>query len=180
MTSPDENDDKLWQAVVKDVAPLSGRRRASATKKSTAAKPGRRRAAKPAAPPPATPMPAKKSPDVPPLVMGPGAGVDKRTTQRLKRGQLAIEGRLDLHGLTQAAAHARLDRFLASSQERGLRCVLVITGKGRVSEEGGVLRQMVPRWLNIPPSQGRVLSMSQAQPKDGGGGALYLLLRKRR
>ena len=56
----------------------------------------------------------------------------------------------------------------------------MITGKGRVSQDGGILRQMVPRWLNTPPSRDRVLSMSQAQPKDGGGGALYLLLRKRR
>ena len=112
--------------------------------------------------------------------MGQGAGIDKRTVQRLKRGQLPIEARLDLHGLTQKEAHGRLDIFLARAQDRGLRCVLVITGKGRVSQDGGILRQMVPRWLNTPPSRGRVLSMSQAQPKDGGGGALYLLLRKRR
>ena len=112
--------------------------------------------------------------------MGQGAGVDKRTVQRLKRGQLDIEARLDLHGLTQAEAHPRLDRFLASAQDRGLRSVLVITGKGRLSQEGGVLRQMVPRWLNTSPNRGRVLSMSQAQPKDGGAGALYLLLKRRR
>ena len=126
-------------------------------------------------------MPAKKSPDVPPLVMGQGAGVDKRTTQRLKRGQLAIEGRLDLHGLTQAAAHARLDRFLASSQERGLRCVLVITGKGlRPDGATGVLRDMAPRWLNEPPNRARVLALHTAQPKHGGAGAYYVLLKRQR
>lgn len=112
--------------------------------------------------------------------MGQGAGVDKRTVQRLKRGQLDIEARLDLHGLTQSVAHARLDGFLTAAQDRGLRCVLVITGKGRVGEAGGVLRQMVPRWLNTPPNRGRVLSMTQAQPKHGGAGALYLLLRRKK
>ncbi len=175
MTGPDEDDDRLWRAVTDGVEPLKGKRRAAPKARPASAKP-RATPAPPAARPPGPPP---RGP-TPPLVMGQGAGIDKRTVQRLKRGQLPIEARLDLHGLTQKEAHGRLDSFLSRAQDRGLRCVLVITGKGRVSQDGGVLRQMVPRWLNTPPSRGRVLSMSQAQPKDGGGGALYLLLRRRR
>ena len=61
-----------------------------------------------------------------------------------------------------------------------LRCVLVITGRGRVSEDGGVLRTEVPRWLNQPPNRARVLAITEAQPKHGGHGALYVLLKKGR
>lgn len=175
MTGPDEDDDRLWWAVTEGVEPLGKKRRAGST-----AKPAPPRSRPTPAAAPSTKPPPKPKAEPPPLVMGRGAGVDKRTVQRLKRGQLAIEARLDLHGLTQAEAHARLDRFLAGAQDRGLRSVLVITGKGRAGQEGGVLRQMVPRWLNTPPSRGRVLTMSQAQPKDGGAGALYLLIKKRR
>ena len=176
MTSPDEDDERLWRAVTEGVEPLNKKRRAASKSKPDPSHPRPERAAAPSTSPP----PPKPKAEPPPLVMGRGAGVDKRTVQRLKRGQLAIEARLDLHGLTQAEAHARLDTFLAGAQERGLRSVLVITGKGRISREGGVLRQMVPRWLNTPPNRGRVLSMSEAQPRDGRGGALYLLIKKRR
>ena len=176
MIGPDEDDDGLWQAVIEGVEPLKGKRRPSS--KGAPASPTTSPRATPAPRP--TPPPSQRTPEAPPLVVGRGVGTDKRTAQRLKRGQLPIEARLDLHGLSQKEAHGRLDNFLARAQERGLRCVLVITGKGRVSQEGGILRQMVPRWLNTPPSRGRVLTMSQAQPKDGGGGALYLLLRRRR
>lgn len=176
-TDPDEDDGRLWRAVVEGVEPLKGKRRVAPKAQPASPKPSQR--ATPA-PTPSPPPPSKPPPETPPLVIGQGAGVDKRTVQRLKRGRLPIEARLDLHGLTQKEAHGRLDNFLERAQDRGLRCVLVITGKGRVSQDGGILRQMVPRWLNTPPSRGRVLSMSQAQPKDGGGGALYLLLRKRR
>ena len=176
MTGPDDDDDRLWRAVTEGVEPLKGKRRPRPKGAPASAKTSRRAPSAPTT----SPRPTKPAPKAPPLVMGQGAGIDKRTVQRLKRGQLDIEARLDLHGLTQTEAHGRLDDFLARAQDRGLRCVLVITGKGRVSQDGGTLRRMVPRWLNTPPSRGRVLSMSQAQPKDGGGGALYLLLRKRR
>ena len=179
MSGPDETDESLWRAVTEGVAPLKGKRRPPRRQRSAAAEPSRRAAAASRANPP-PPPPAQRPPTLPPLVMGQGAGVDKRRVQRLKRGQLDIEARLDLHGLTQKQAHARLDGFLAGAQDRGLRCVLVITGKGRVSQEGGALRRLVPRWLNGPPCRERVLTMSQAQPKDGGGGAIYLLLKRRR
>ncbi len=81
---------------------------------------------------------------------------------------------------TQVQAHAALDAFVAGRQQRGLRCVLVITGKGRVSREGGVLRAEVPRWLDQSPNRARVLAITHAQPKHGGAGALYVLLKRKR
>ncbi len=178
-------DEALWRAVVRDVKPLSPRRAAT----STASAPTREdrtprapaKAEKPRpAPPRARPAPAPKPPPLPALAPGEAPGLDARTALRLKRGQLKIEARLDLHGMTQAEAHARLATFLAEAQKRGRRCVLVITGRGRTRPEGGILRAAVPRWLNQPPCRARILAFATAQPGDGGAGALYVLLKKRR
>lgn len=110
-------------------------------------------------------------------------GMDGNKQRRFVRGELPIEGRLDLHGLTQERAHRALDRFLASAHGAGLRCVLIVTGRGRgpIDEAPtGVLYQMVPRWLNAPDHAHRVLGWHPAQRKDGGEGALYVLLRRAR
>ena len=88
---------------------------------------------------------------------------------------MSIEARLDLHGHTRESAHRALSGFLAAAWESGRRTVLIVTGKGQ-----GILKDAVPRWLNESPNRGRILLVAQAQPKDGGGGALYVLLRRRR
>ncbi|MGH6953750.1 MAG: Smr/MutS family protein, partial [Alphaproteobacteria bacterium] len=117
--------------------------------------------------------------DLPELQAGAAIGLDKRTAERLRRGQLPIEATVDLHGMTQAEAHGALGAFLARCHAHGRRSVLVITGKGARSERGeGVLRATVPRWLNAPENRARVLAFATAQPKDGGAGALYVLLRR--
>ena len=128
--------------------------------------------------PPPPPAPRGKGAPAP-KSEPPGAGLDRRSALRLKRGELAIEGRLDLHGMTQDEAHRALTRFLEASAETGLRAVLVITGKG--GREGpGVLRRAVPRWLAEAGARARVLASSPAQPRHGGDGALYVLLRRKR
>jgi DNA-nicking Smr family endonuclease len=104
--------------------------------------------------------------------------LDRRTWLRLKRGQVELEQTLDLHGQTQEQAHRRLRAFVADAQTSGSRCVLVVTGKGL--ETGGTLRHMVPRWLNEEPNRARVVAYCPAQPRHGGSGALYVLLRRRR
>lgn len=170
--SPDEV--RIWRAVVRDVAPLPGR---------DAALPEE------ALPPPVvTPPPLPEPPVFPPLKSvaaplpslrhGSSPGVDKRTAQRLQRGDMVVDARLDLHGLSQDSAHAALLSFVGRAYESGRRCLLVITGKGR--EGGGVLRAQVPRWLNDSPLRERVLSFSYARPRDGGDGALYILVKRRR
>jgi DNA-nicking Smr family endonuclease len=105
--------------------------------------------------------------------------LDRRTWLRLKRGQVIIEDTLDLHGQTQEQAHGRLGRFLSEAQAGRRRCVLVVTGKGRL-EHGGVLRHMVPRWLNEGGNRERVLAYCPAQRHHGGDGALYVLVRRPR
>ena len=117
------------------------------------------------------------------------AGLDRRNAQRLRRGQMDIDARLDLHGMTREAAHPALTRFLAQGTGAGHRCVLVITGKGTPRELDadagfmpdrslGILRAEVPRWLS--DSRQHVVAWSTAIPRDGGDGALYVLLRRKR
>lgn len=100
--------------------------------------------------------------------------IDRRSAQRVKRGQTPIEARLDLHGMTQAQAHRALARFLVQAQKAGQRLVLIITGKS------GVLYGAVPRWLEEGENSARVLAAARARPQHGGTGALYVFLRRKR
>lgn len=134
--------------------------------------------AKPAKGQVAAPPVAKIKTKLKELVAGQLSDMDKRTAERLAKGQTAIDGRLDLHGLTEAQAHAALVRFLAMSRSLGRRCVLVITGKG--VEGKGVIRSSLPKWLNAAELRPLVLGISQAKPKDGGEGAFYVLLKRHR
>lgn len=114
--------------------------------------------------------------------------IDRRTEEKLRKGKMEIEARLDLHGYSQERAYDALSSFITAGHRRGLRCVLVITGKGRsgVNEKDewhfndGVLRQRVPQWLSVPPLTDVVLQYFTAQPKDGGEGAYYIYLRRQR
>lgn len=184
-------DRRLWQHVVGQIKPLSGRdrlhsRAAELIREDLAEHPAarapapqKRRAG--SAPGPAAKPPPTARPQAPtPLSHGSRDNLDRRKAERLSRGKLPIEATLDLHGLRQADAHRRLEVFLADCQAAGKRCVLVVTGKGLHKEEGGVLRGAVPRWLNEAPNRARVLSFDYAQQKHGGTGALYILLRRRR
>jgi len=112
------------------------------------------------------------------LRRGDHAGIDRSTRRRLSQGQLAIEGRLDLHGMTAAQAERHLSGFINNAIAAEKRCVLVITGKG--ANNRGVLKRLVPMWLTSPPLAAKVLALSQATPSDGGDGALYVMLRRRR
>ncbi len=129
----------------------------------------------PPPPPRRTPKPSARLPH---LDAGVAAGLDGRSMDRLRRGRIRPEARLDLHGMTRKEAHAALTPFMARAESGGLRCVILITGKGRVSEGGGVLRNEVPGWLNAPAIRHMILGFAEAQPKDGGAGALYVLLRR--
>ncbi|MFQ5773801.1 MAG: Smr/MutS family protein [Kiloniellaceae bacterium] len=181
--SPEERD--LWLRVTRGARPLSKpeRARREAVKEAPAeADSAPRNVPKGTATsaPPSPPARTERPPQLPELAPGTVAGVDRRTAERLKRGQLPVEASLDLHGLTQVEAQRELAAFLAEAHAAGKRCVLVITGKGVTKEAGGVLRAQVPRWLNLPPNRARVLAFAYAQPRHGGHGALYVLLRRRR
>jgi DNA-nicking Smr family endonuclease len=126
------------------------------------------------------------------LAPGPAADrahphMDRRRFDKLRRGRMDPEARLDLHGMTSERAHGALIAFILAAHASGLRLVLVITGKGRPGEPDalaphrhGVLRHSVPHWLNAPPLTGKVLQLAQAHQRHGGGGAFYVYLRRQR
>jgi len=105
--------------------------------------------------------------------------IDRPTHQKIARGRLPIEGKVDLHGMTQSEAHALLLSFLQRAYADGRRHVLVVTGKGSPSRGTGVLRQAVPGWLSTPPFRALVSGHQEAARHHGGEGALYIRLRKR-
>ncbi|AGF74001.1 Smr family protein [Bartonella australis AUST/NH1] len=101
---------------------------------------------------------------------------DHTAHRKLAKGRYPIEARLDLHGLIQEKAYFSLKKFLQSSQQRGLRYVLVITGKGRSHGSDGVLCRLVPHWLSTPIFRCYVYAFEQAAQRHGGNGALYIQL----
>ena len=195
-------DTALWDYVTRDVHPTRGKSRVrlqgSAEVDGTAASlpspradpPPERtppRAGKPASNPPAVTKPATPRVPPPPEPVRPIV-LERRKARRIARGD-EIDARLDLHGLTQDEAHRALELFLRRAHADGLRTVIVITGKGGpagkadtegyVSRERGVLRRMVPLWLDGPTLRGVVIGYSNAHPNHGGSGALYVMLRRR-
>lgn len=113
--------------------------------------------------------------------------MDRKTHQRMQRGKLDPDARIDLHGMHLEEAHAALQSFILSSHAGGRRLVLVITGKGRRSEDDGpiprrrgVLRHQLPHWLATPPLASVVLQTREAHLKHGGAGAFYVYLRRKR
>ena len=110
--------------------------------------------------------------------LGETSGIDRSSARRMQRGQMLIEGRLDLHGLSQEQAHQKLNAFIMQAVQQNFRHVLIITGKGR--DGHGILRQKVPAWLKDAPLCHYLNAISYAQPKDGGKGALYIRLKRQR
>jgi len=113
--------------------------------------------------------------------------MDGRNFDRLKKGKLPVDGRIDLHGMTLAEAHPALTGFVQASHMAGRRLLLVITGKGRtfdgeglMSARRGILNHQVPQWLRNHPLAPLVLQVTQAHGKHGGSGAYYVYLRRRR
>jgi DNA-nicking Smr family endonuclease len=177
----------LWVRVTRSIAPL--RRRPQPGEAAEAAAPAgkliplsaraqavaRNAAAAPKAKPVPRPAP-RPAPQLEPL--------DRRQKQRLARGTVALDARIDLHGKTQSEAHAALLGFLRAAQADGARFVLVITGKGARARddwsERGVLKRQVPQWLKLPEFRSYVVGFEDAHVGHGGEGALYVRLRRKR
>lgn len=115
------------------------------------------------------------------LVADSAADVDAATHARLRKGEMKIEGRLDLHGKNHEQAFESVRRFIHHAIAADKRCVLVITGKGNhPSESGRTLKALFPEWLNHEDIRPFIVSLHGASRKDGGSGAFYLLLRRNR
>jgi DNA-nicking Smr family endonuclease len=104
---------------------------------------------------------------------------DPGILQRLVAGEFAWQGHIDLHGLTRDPARDAIVRFLASARVQGMRCVLVVHGRGHHSEDSkAVLKPLLQRWLQRAPLKEWVFAYATAKPVDGGAGAMYVLLRR--
>lgn len=128
-----------------------------------------------------------ESSHLPPAVVAPPSleRIDHRTKRRLRNGAVPIDDRLDLHGMTQEAAHSALRGFLMLARSRGARIVLVITGKGKPKpgadpHDRGILRRAVPHWLSDPSLRDWVIGFEEAHLAHGGAGAIYVRLRRPR
>ena len=114
-------------------------------------------------------------------VEGAVAGLDRRVLRRLRAGDFAYQSHLDLHGMTAAEARAAVNRFLTRAHHDGQRCVLIIHGRGLNSKDQvPVLKHRVTTWLARGSWSRLVLAFASARACDGGTGALYVLLRRRR
>lgn len=170
---------ELWESVAKQARPLRKRPRVVKTPVESVEE------TPVAAKPPAllkSPAVIQNIPAVP-SAPPPLAPLGRRERSQLSRGRKDIDARLDLHGMTQTRAHRALADFLHRAQASGMTFVLVITGKGKTTgaeSERGVLRRQVPQWLGLPEFRGLVVGFEEAHIGHGGGGALYVRVRRAR
>jgi DNA-nicking Smr family endonuclease len=167
----------LWTHVTRSIAPLPKRRAVKADDVEPAAAPTK---SKPKPKIASEPLPVA-TPVLPRLVVRhepAPAPLGRKARRRLARGADEIDGRLDLHGMTQARAHDALLGFLRTARARGAKVVLVITGKGDATGERGVLKRQVPMWLRLPEFRELVAGFESAGIGHGGEGALYVRVRR--
>jgi DNA-nicking Smr family endonuclease len=114
------------------------------------------------------------------FVEGAVVGADPELLPKLRGGDFSIQAHFDLHGMTATKAREEVERFILSSVIQGLRCVLIIHGRGLNSrDQMPVLKERMRSWLKRGRLKHLVLAFATAQPCDGGAGAMYVLLRKR-
>jgi DNA-nicking Smr family endonuclease len=157
---------ELWMMATADVRPSRAR-----AKKLPAPAPAVVARTSPASSVVSDRPPAPKSPPRP-------IDIDPRTFAKLKRGRLEVDAKLDLHGLRQAEAQRSLTAFLRRCQGNGARIAVIVTGKGLTRDEGGVLRRVVPMWLEAPNLRDVVVGFGEAARHHGGEGALYVRIRR--
>lgn len=162
---------ELWRVVTADVRPFQGR-----LPPPVAVEPA---STDPAPPRPQTPRAPSLgwTPPAPPA-QKPLTDIDHRTYTNIRRGRLEVDAKLDLHGMRQAEAQRALIGFLRRAQSEGARVVIIVTGKGLTREDGGVLRRVVPMWLQAANLRDLVIGFGEAARHHGGDGALYVRIRR--
>lgn len=169
----------LWATVAAGVTPLPGR---SVSAEDAAAAPAVGRKQDPAA---GIRAQARAAERPAPRALAPASLADRSGERRVRRGKVDLEGRIDLHGMTQDAARLALRAFLLEGRARGARVVLVITGKGDPrdrryfgADRPGVLRRRLPDWLSEPDIRSFIGGFSPAHASHGGLGAFYVFLKR--
>jgi len=184
-------DREAWAGFTRHIAPLRGR----TPQPDQARLPGDAEAVPQGSAPAPCPAPRRvaasaRPPSAPSALAigGPPAGVDKATWQRFRTGKLAAARKLDLHGMTAQRAFNALSGFLRAAHAERLRCVEIVTGRGRATGSGpigsgdgggegsGVIRREFPIWLNRPDI--RPLILAAAHPHAANPGSVRLLLRR--
>jgi DNA-nicking Smr family endonuclease len=175
-SKPVSDDEKaLFRAAVADVTRLPDANRAEIGQRRPAPRPRRREVAAEDTEI-ASPAAFRDRPDATPASKHLRPELDRRLLADLQRGRWPIESELDLHGYTREEARPVLARFIAHSQQRALRCVRVIHGKGHGPDgDQSILKQLTRDWLSQTPT---VLAYSETKPAEGGGGALLVLLQR--
>jgi DNA-nicking Smr family endonuclease len=113
------------------------------------------------------------------FIEGRVSGLDHQLVRKLRRGEFAVQGHIDLHGMTREEAKGVVDDFLRRSRSGGKRCVLVVHGRGLHSKDQlPVLKDALKSWLSSARFARHVLAFATARPVDGGAGAIYVLLRR--
>lgn len=108
-------------------------------------------------------------------------GLDAALVRKLRQGEFSRQAALDLHGMTVDVAQGEVEQFLANAVRTGLRCVLIVHGRGRNSPgQVPVLKDRLKLWLTRGKLARSVLAFASSRPYDGGPGALYILLRRDR
>ncbi len=106
-------------------------------------------------------------------------GFDRNVLRKLRRGEFALQDHIDLHGYIREDARLAVAKFIRSAHERGLRCVLIVHGRGlRSKDQIPVLKEKLKAWLTRGSIGTKVLAFASARPYDGGTGAGYVLLRR--
>jgi DNA-nicking Smr family endonuclease len=177
------SDDEMWQIAIDGAAPLEDRKERI--------RPGPR---------PQAMVPAQLDPEIAAyeelralvrgdapfdvadsdeFIEGSVKGLDPRVVRRLRKGEFAVQGHVDLHGMTREEAKRALDAYLVQARHSGKRCVLVVHGRGLHSKDQvPVLKDAVKRWMATARLAEHVLAFATARPHDGGAGAVYVLLRR--
>jgi DNA-nicking Smr family endonuclease len=172
----DPEERALWARVSATVTPLAGKAAMPAPPPSTVIGGARTPVPAPvrAAPPPPRPPSGVAKP--------PADTLDGGWDRRLRRGMVAPDRSIDLHGHTLLTAHAALESALARAVADDIRMLLVVTGKPPRAGEArrGLIRASIGEWLSVSPHRARIAAVRVAHPRHGGAGALYLILRRRR
>lgn len=212
-----EEEDRLWRQVMKGTRPIGKVVRKAANRVDRSGLHGSHNNRAPSgAAAPATgpthhghpPPPKKLSGSPPPIIRRSElpspkpptsadlSNLDRKEKQRVLRGKVEIDGKIDLHGMRQNEAHKALIARVSQARMEGKRVLLVVTGKGASkgvsgagpadgsepfwARGGGVLKSNVPLWLRQDPLRAMIFSVQQAHQRHGGGGALYVFLKKLR